>query len=275
MDDWCAATASRSGRSVEAYGDVDVLRSKDGHDHARQPRGHRVPAHDRIEEAGWSSGQSRLAADETRRPPDSVLAKQRDSGSTSTHRATSCVLGETRRRGWNREGTDAQGPPATRSQLVAADGGQAPPDLSPGGPRAPSGGQNSGPFARDSQGSGGLPQGVVKEGHAPPLRPAASDGGSARRVTGDKPTPAAKIADESGWTTSWPRPSRRKLGESARSSGGRLVAMNGDGTTTPRRWRRRRRSGHDTERSAREAGNMGALDSNPTKLIEIVEIGKK
>ena len=60
--------------------------------------------------------------------------------------------------------------------------------------------------------------------------------------------------------------------------GGKLVAMTGDGTNdAPGAGAGRRRSGHELpgRRRRKEAGNMVDLDSNPTKLIEIVEIGKQ
>ena len=57
---------------------------------------------------------------------------------------------------------------------------------------------------------------------------------------------------------------------------GKLVAMTGDGTNAPAR-AGGRGTGHERRHPGRQgsAGNMVDLDSNPTKLIEVVEIGKQ
>ena len=98
-------------------------------------------------------------------------------------------------------------------------------------------------------------------------------------ITGDNPLTAAAIAAEAGvddfLAQATPEAKLKLIREY--QAGGRLVAMPGDGT-------------HDAPalaqadvavamnsgtQAAKEAGNMVDLDSNPTKLIEIVEIGKQ
>src|SRR5207253_4722735 len=98
-------------------------------------------------------------------------------------------------------------------------------------------------------------------------------------ITGDNPQTAAAIAAEAGVddfiAQATPEPKLKRIRQE--QADGHLVAMTGDGTNdapalaqadvgvamapgTP---------------AAKEAGNMVDLDSNPTKLIEIVEIGKQ
>jgi K+-transporting ATPase ATPase B chain len=98
-------------------------------------------------------------------------------------------------------------------------------------------------------------------------------------VTGDNPLTAAKIADESGvddfLAQATPERKMELIREQQRD--GRLVAMTGDGTNdAPALAQADVGVAMNTvTQAAREAGNMVDLDSNPTKLIEIVEIGKQ
>ncbi|WP_202805871.1 potassium-transporting ATPase subunit KdpB [Actinopolymorpha alba] len=98
-------------------------------------------------------------------------------------------------------------------------------------------------------------------------------------ITGDNPLTAKAIADEAGVDDflAEAKPEDKMALIRREQEGGKLIAMTGDGTNdapalaaadvgvamntgTP---------------AAKEAGNMVDLDSNPTKLIEIVEIGKQ
>ena len=98
-------------------------------------------------------------------------------------------------------------------------------------------------------------------------------------ITGDNPVTAAAIASEAGVddfiAQATPEDKLRYIrGEQAY---GRLIAMCGDGTNDAPALAQAdvgvcMQSG---TQAAREAGNMVDLDSNPTKLIEIVEIGKQ
>jgi len=98
-------------------------------------------------------------------------------------------------------------------------------------------------------------------------------------ITGDNPLTAAAIAAEAGvddfMAQATPEDKLRRIRDE--QSQGRLVAMTGDGTNdAPALAQADVGVAMNTgTQAAREAGNMVDLDSNPTKLIEIVEIGKQ
>jgi potassium-transporting ATPase ATP-binding subunit len=98
-------------------------------------------------------------------------------------------------------------------------------------------------------------------------------------VTGDNRLTAAKIAHEAGVDDFLAEATpERKMELIRREQGeGRLVAMTGDGTNdAPALAQADVGVAMNTgTQAAREAGNMVDLDSNPTKLIEIVEVGKQ
>ena len=98
-------------------------------------------------------------------------------------------------------------------------------------------------------------------------------------VTGDNPVTAAAIASEAGVDDfiAEATPEDKLAYIRKEQQGGRLIAMCGDGTNDAPALAQAdvgvaMQSG---TQAAREAGNMVDLDSNPTKLIEIVEIGKQ
>ena len=98
-------------------------------------------------------------------------------------------------------------------------------------------------------------------------------------ITGDNPLTAAAIAAEAGvddfLAQATPETKLKLIREY--QAGGRLVAMTGDGTNdAPALAQADVAVAMNTgTQAAKEAGNMVDLDSNPTKLIEIVEIGKQ
>jgi K+-transporting ATPase ATPase B chain len=98
-------------------------------------------------------------------------------------------------------------------------------------------------------------------------------------ITGDNPLTAKAIADEAGvddfLAQATPETKMKLIRE--QQSGGRLVAMTGDGTNdAPALAQADVGVAMNTgTQAAKEAGNMVDLDSNPTKLIEIVEVGKQ
>ncbi len=98
-------------------------------------------------------------------------------------------------------------------------------------------------------------------------------------ITGDNPLTAAAITAEAGvddfLAQATPETKLRLIRDY--QAGGRLVAMTGDGTKdAPALAQADVAVAMNTgTQAAKEAGNMVDLDSNPTKLIEIVEIGKQ
>ena len=98
-------------------------------------------------------------------------------------------------------------------------------------------------------------------------------------ITGDNPLTAKKIAEEAGVDDflAEATPETKMAYIERMQDGGRLVAMTGDGTNdAPALARADVGVAMNTgTQAAKEAGNMVDLDSDPTKLIEIVEIGKQ
>ncbi|MEV7209639.1 MULTISPECIES: potassium-transporting ATPase subunit KdpB [unclassified Streptomyces] len=98
-------------------------------------------------------------------------------------------------------------------------------------------------------------------------------------ITGDNPLTARAIADEAGVDDflAEATPEDKMALIKREQAGGKLVAMTGDGTNdAPALAQADVGVAMNTGTSAaKEAGNMVDLDSDPTKLIEIVEIGKQ
>ncbi|MCO5295796.1 MAG: potassium-transporting ATPase subunit KdpB [Fimbriimonadaceae bacterium] len=98
-------------------------------------------------------------------------------------------------------------------------------------------------------------------------------------ITGDNPLTAAAIAAEAGVDDflAEATPEQKLAYIRQEQAGGRLVAMTGDGTNdAPALAQADVGLAMNTgTQAAKEAGNMVDLDSNPTKLIEVVEIGKQ
>ena len=98
-------------------------------------------------------------------------------------------------------------------------------------------------------------------------------------ITGDNPLTAAAIAKEAGVDDflAQAKPEDKLALIRRQQAAGHLVAMTGDGTNdAPALAQADVGVAMNTgTQAAKEAGNMVDLDSNPTKLIEIVEIGKQ
>jgi K+-transporting ATPase ATPase B chain len=98
-------------------------------------------------------------------------------------------------------------------------------------------------------------------------------------ITGDNPITAGVIAEEAGVDDflAQATPEKKLALIEEYQAGGRLVAMTGDGTNdAPALAQADVAVAMNTgTQAAKEAGNMVDLDSNPTKLLEVVQIGKQ
>jgi K+-transporting ATPase ATPase B chain len=120
---------------------------------------------------------------------------------------------------------------------------------------------------------------VVKEGMRERFAQLRAMGIRTVMITGDNPLTAGAIAEEAGVDDflAEAKPEDKMALIRREQAAGQLVAMTGDGTNdAPALAAADVGVAMNTgTQAAREAGNMVDLDSNPTKLIEIVEIGKQ
>src|SRR5262249_43369044 len=120
---------------------------------------------------------------------------------------------------------------------------------------------------------------IVKEGMSERFDELRRMGIRTVMITGDNPRTAQAIADEAGVDDflAEAEPQNKMALIKREQEGGKLVAMTGDGTNdAPAPAQADVGVAMNTGTSAaKEAGNMVDLDSDPTKLIEIVEIGKQ
>jgi potassium-transporting ATPase ATP-binding subunit len=275
-----------SGRAVEASGDVDVLLlDKTGTITLGNRQASQFLPMPGVEEAELAEiAQMASLADET---PEGrsivVLAKQY--GIREHHFDPSSRFvpfsAETRMSGVDVDGTRLRkGAGDAILQFVTSEGGQAPPELARTADTIAREGGTPLAVARDSQVLGVVYlKDVVKEGMNERFARLRAMGIQTIMVTGDNPLTAAKIADESGVDDFLAEATPERKLELIREQQleGRLVAMTGDGTNdAPALAQADVGVAMNTgTQAAREAGNMVDLDSNPTKLIEIVEVGKQ
>ena len=120
---------------------------------------------------------------------------------------------------------------------------------------------------------------IIKEGLVERFEQMRKMGIHTVMITGDNPLTAAAIAQESGVDDflAEATPETKMALIKREQEGGVLVAMTGDGTNdAPALAQADVGVAMNTgTTAAKEAGNMVDLDSNPTKLMEIVEIGKQ
>ena len=164
--------------------------------------------------------------------------------------------------------------------LVRSEGGSPPPELQAELDRIGREGGTPLAVARDNQVLGVIYlKDTIKEGMKVRFDQLRAMGITTVMVTGDNRLTAAKIAEESGVDDflAEATPERKLDLIREQQQEGRLVAMTGDGTNdAPALAQADVGVAMNTgTQAAREAGNMVDLDSNPTKLIEIVEVGKQ
>ncbi len=276
-----------SGRAVEASGDVDVLLlDKTGTiTLGNRQAAEFVPMPGVAEQELADAAQMASLADET---PEGrsivVLAKTygiREREIASHEAQWVPFTAQTRMSGVDYDGSRLRkGAGDSIVRWVEEEGGQAPAELQPVLDRIAREGGTPLAVARDTQVLGVVYlKDTVKDGMRHRFEQLRAMGIRTVMVTGDNRLTAAKIAEEAGVDDFLAEATPERKLELIREeqSHGRLVAMTGDGTNdAPALAQADVGVAMNTgTQAAREAGNMVDLDSNPTKLIEIVEVGKQ
>ncbi|MFZ0170559.1 MAG: potassium-transporting ATPase subunit KdpB [Acidimicrobiales bacterium] len=276
-----------SGRAVEAAGDTQtLLLDKTG----TITLGNRMasdffPVGGHNEEAVAEAAQLASLADET---PEGrsivVLAKerfairQRDMGLEHTFIPFSAV---TRMSGLDIDHRQVRkGAAEAVKRWVTEQGGTIPDDLDPIVDRISRAGSTPLVVADGANVLGVIElKDVVKQGIRERFDEMRAMGIRTVMITGDNPLTAAAIASEAGVDDflAEATPENKLALIKAEQEGGKLVAMTGDGTNdAPALAQADVGVAMNTgTTAAKEAGNMVDLDSNPTKLLDIVEIGKQ
>ncbi len=276
-----------SGRAVEASGDIDVLLldktgtitlgNREAVEFIAAPG---VEAHDLAEAAQLSS-----LSDET---PEGrsivVLAKQygvREHELSTLDAEFVPFSATTRMSGVNMHGSSIRkGATDAVRKFVEESGGRVPAEVDSAVERIAREGGTPLVVARDNFTLGVIYlKDIVKGGIRERFDELRKMGIRTVMITGDNPVTAAFIANEAGvddfLAEATPEDKMALIKEE--QSKGRMVGMTGDGTNdAPALAQADVGVAMNTgTQAAKEAGNMVDLDSNPTKLIEIVEVGKQ
>ncbi|MBM2883332.1 potassium-transporting ATPase subunit KdpB [Chromobacterium phragmitis] len=283
-----ANVIATSGRAVEAAGDVDVLLlDKTG----TITLGNRqasafIPAPGVSEKDLADAAQLASLADET---PEGrsivVLAKQKFNlreRQLASHEASFIPFSaQTRMSGIDYDGRlIRKGAIDAIRRHIAEQGGQFPDALSKSADEVARRGSTPLLVAEGNRALGVIElKDIVKGGIKERFAELRQMGIKTVMITGDNPLTAAAIAAEAGvddFLAEATPEAKLKLIRSHQAEG-KLVAMTGDGTNdAPALAQADVAVAMNTgTQAAKEAGNMVDLDSNPTKLIEIVEIGKQ
>lgn len=277
-----------SGRAVEAAGDVNVLLlDKTG----TITLGNRmasefIPAKGVSEEELADAAQLSSLADET---PEGrsivVLAKEkyglRGRNLEELHAEAVPFTAQTRMSGLNADGMEfRKGATDSMEKYVLSKGGVFPEDVKDTTRKISQGGGTPLVVVKNNKVMGTIfLKDVVKGGIKERFGELRKMGIKTVMITGDNPLTAAAIAAEAGvddFLAEATPEAKMKMIKSYQQKG-MLVAMTGDGTNDAPALAQAdvgvaMNSG---TQAAKEAGNMVDLDSNPTKLIEVVEIGKQ
>jgi K+-transporting ATPase ATPase B chain len=277
-----------SGRAVEASGDVDVLLlDKTG----TITLGNRAatqffPAPGVEEMHLADTAQLSSLADET---PEGrsivVLAKERYNlrgRDLALHAATFIPFSaQTRMSGVDLDGREIRkGALQAINRLVCACGNSIPAELQVCVQEISNGGGTPLLVAENGRALGAIAlTDIVKGGMRERFDQLRAMGIRTMMITGDNPLTAAAIARQAGVDDflAEAKPEDKMALIKSEQAKGKLVAMTGDGTNdAPALAQADVGVAMNTgTQAAKEAGNMVDLDSNPTKLIEIVEIGKQ
>ena len=282
-----------SGRAVEAAGDVDVLLlDKTG----TITLGNRqavefIPMAPVSPEELAEAAQLSSLADETPEGRSIVVLAKENFGlrgqtvgaSDEAPKGAQFVpfTAQTRMSGVDIDGTSIRkGAPNTMIAMIEAAGKTVPAELDAAVDRIARSGGTPLVVARNCEALGVIHlKDIVKGGIKERFAQLRKMGIKTVMITGDNPLTAAAIAAEAGvddfLAQATPEAKLKLIRE--QQTGGRLVAMTGDGTNdAPALAQADVAVAMNTgTQPAREAANMIDLDSNPTKLIEIVEIGKQ
>jgi potassium-transporting ATPase ATP-binding subunit len=278
-----------SGRAVEAAGDVNtLLLDKTGTITLGNRQASRfIPAPGVSENELADAAQLSSLADET---PEGrsivVLAKEkyglrgRDLSSHEIHFVP--FTAQTRMSGVDMNGFEIRKGAAESIQTyVTQNGGQVPPEVRATVEQIARSGGTPLVVAEKFRGALGVIElkDVVKGGMTERFNHLRAMGIRTVMITGDNPLTAAAIAREAGVDDFLAQATPKDKMDLIRKeqAKGKLVAMTGDGTNdAPALAQADVGVAMNTgTQAAKEAGNMVDLDSNPTKLIEIVEIGKQ
>ena len=278
-----------SGKAVEAAGDVDVLLlDKTG----TITLGNRAateffPAPGVSEEELADAAQLSSLADET---PEGrsivILAKEKyKMRSRELHEMPAAEFvaftAQTRMSGVNMNGTSIRkGAAASVRAFVTASGAAYPPEVDQTVEKISRAGGTPLVVATQNKALGVIYlKDIVKAGLPDRFTRFRAMGIKTVMITGDNPLTAAAIAKEAGVDDflAQATPEDKLALLKKEQAAGHLVAMTGDGTNdAPALAQADVGVAMNTgTQAAKEAGNMVDLDSNPTKLIEVVEIGKQ
>ncbi|WP_435529734.1 potassium-transporting ATPase subunit KdpB [Paramixta manurensis] len=283
-----ANVIATSGRAVEAAGDVDVLLMDKtgtitlGNRQASQF----LPAHNISEEALANAAQLASLADET---PEGrsivILAKQqfnlRERDLASLNATFIPFSAQTRMSGVNINQTLLRkGAADAIRRHVESNGGHFPSEVAALVDAVARKGETPLVVAQDNRVMGVVAlKDIVKGGIKERFAELRKMGIKTVMVTGDNPLTAAAIAAEAGVDDflSEATPEAKLALIRQYQAEGRMVAMTGDGTNDAPALAQAdvAVAMNSGTQAAKEAGNMVDLDSNPTKLLEVVHIGKQ